>query len=177
MTRFSLSCLTLALGCFAAQAQEPSKDAVKKLALEMGQATIDGDYTKVIDNTHPASVKLLGGREKAIETIEALMKQIKDKGFVITKYEIGDPGEFYTEGDNTFIVLPTKLEMTFPKGKILSKSYLLGISSDKAKTWGFIDGAGLEGKGKEVRDKLLPKMPALLKLPEKSEPEIIRNKK
>jgi hypothetical protein len=148
--------------------------AVKKLAQELGAATLQGDFAKVIDHTYPTLVKQLGGREKAIETTEAMVKQMKAQGFTIKGYTIGEPGEFLTEGNNTFVVIPTKLEMVFARGKIIGKSYLLGISPDQGKTWKFADGAGII-KDKDLFSKLLPKLPTNLKLPEQEKPEIIKN--
>ena len=58
-------------------------------------------------------------------------------------------------------------------GKAVSKSYLLGISSDGGKTWKFADGAGLDKK--ESRDKTLPKLPAELQLPMIEPPAITKD--
>ncbi len=174
MSRISVFCVMLAVGCLTARADEPSKSAVKKLAQEIADATISGDYAKVIDYTHPAVLKEAPGRKEAIERIEASFKQMKDAGFSVTKYEVGDPGGFHTQGENTFVVVPTSMEMKSPAGKILDTSYLLGISSDRGKSWKFLDGSGLQND--ESRDKVLPKMPATLKLPEKGKPQIIKDK-
>jgi len=165
--------VVLGLLAFAAVAEAPPQaDAVKKLAEELADATVKQDFTKVIDLTYPTLVKELGGREKAIEQSAAIMNQIKTQGFVITAFTVGEPGDFSKEGDNTFVVVPTAMEMTAPVGKIESKSYLLGISSDAGKTWRFLDGAGMQSK--ELRDKLLPPLPAKLKLPEKEPPRLVK---
>ncbi|MFM7148374.1 MAG: hypothetical protein ACKO23_00870 [Gemmataceae bacterium] len=157
------------------RAEESSQSvAVKKLAQELGAATMKGDNAKVIDYTYDTLVKAMGGREKAIEAVEAVMKQMKAQGITIKVFHAGDPGEFLTEGGNTFVVVPTRVEAVFSKGKVISKSYVLGISSDEGKTWKFADGSGII-KQKELREKLLPKLPAKLKLPEREKPEIIPN--
>ena len=54
------------------------------------------------------------------------------------------PGDFYTEGDNTFVIVPETVEIQLPKDKMEVKSYLLGISADDGKTWKFLDGAELK---------------------------------
>jgi hypothetical protein len=164
----------LAVGCLTARADEPSKSAVKKLAKEMADAAIGGDYAKVIDNTHPAALKEAPGREEAIERLKALFKEMKDAGFSVTKCEVGDPGDFHTQGDNTFVVVPVSSEMKSRAGKILDKSYLLGISSDRGKSWKFLNGSTLEDE--EFRNKMLPKLPATLRLPKQGKPEIIKDK-
>lgn len=159
----------------AAVGESPESAAVKKLCEELGVATIKGDYAKVIDHTYDRVVKLMGGREKAIATIEAGMKQLKDKGFTLKAYNVGEPGEFLTESGNTFVVVPTRLELLFPGGMVIAKSYLLGISPDKGVTWKFADEAGI--KDKKARDKILPKLPANLELPTPGVPKVIQDNK
>src|SRR5205085_2945252 len=100
---------------------------------------------------------------------EKAMKQMSDQGFSLKSYWIGEPGEFFTEANNTFVVVPTKLEMTVPGGRMMNKSYLLGISPDGGKMWTFVDGAGLHDQAS--RDKVLPKLPAKLVLPAKQNAE------
>jgi hypothetical protein len=161
------------LGC---RADEPSRAAtVKKLAQELGDSTVTGDYANVIDHTYDSFVKVMGGRENAIKVTESAMEKMKAQGVALKTFEVGDPGEFLAEGSNTFVVVPTTIEMAIPGGKMLSKSYLLGISPDEGKTWKFVDGRGIT-KHKEALDKFLPKLPAGLKLPDEKQPEIVKDK-
>ena len=174
MGRFSLTCLVLAALTQSLVAEEaPNAAAVKKLVESFGEATIKGDYARVIDATYDGLVELLGGRKMAIEVTESIMKQFADKGFTLKSFKVGEPGNFLTEGDNTFVVVPTKAEMTMPGGKAIIKSYLLGISADAGKSWKFADGAGMDNK--QILDRVLPKLPTKLKLPDKQQPEMIKN--
>jgi hypothetical protein len=173
MPRIILALLCLVM-LVPAKADEPDRTAVKKLAKELGEATLKGDHAKVIDCTHDGIVKELGGRAKAIQTTNTIMRTLRSQGITFKTFEAGDPGEFHTEGANTFVLVPTRVEMTIPDGRMIAKSYLLGISADGGKTWKFADGAGLAQK--EQRDKVLPKLPDTLKLPEKQEPQVIRNR-
>jgi len=91
-------CAAIAVGCLTVQADEPSKTKVKKLAMEVSEATVTGDYAKLIDRTYPGVVKELGGRKEALEFTEMAMKQMKAQGFVLKEIKIGEPGEFLTEG-------------------------------------------------------------------------------
>jgi hypothetical protein len=165
----------LVVCCITAQANDEAKSAVvKQKAQEVGQAVLKGDYAKIADLTYPKVVEAMGGRDRMIAETEAAMKQMKERGITFRSQTIGDPSGFLTEGGNTFTVLPTTIEMTVPGGRAVSKSYLLGISADGGKAWTFADGSGLDTQ--EKRDKLLPKLPAKLKLPEKQKPEFIRDK-
>jgi hypothetical protein len=175
MFRIVVAGFVAGVACLTVLADEPPKAAaVKKLAQELGDATLKGDYAKVIDHTHGGIVELLGGKEKAVQFVEKGMKQLKAQGITFKAYQAGEPGEFVTEGSNTFVVVPTRFEMGFPGGKVIAKSYLLGISPDDGKTWKFVDGAGLDNK--DFREKGVPKLPAKLKLPEKEKPEVIKDK-
>jgi hypothetical protein len=100
------------------------------------------------------------------------MKQLKEKGFSFRSVEVSEPAEFVEEGKDTFVVVPTTTEMTAPGGKIVVKSYLLAISPDGGKAWTFVDGNGIDTA--EKREKILPKLPEKLKLPEAQEPEFIK---
>jgi hypothetical protein len=163
-----------ALG-FLAHAGDPEQIAhVKKLAKEMGDATLRGDFASLIDRTYPGVGPALGGRQAAIDFTENAMKKLKSKGFAFKSLDVGEPGPLLVEGSHAFVVVPTAMEMSFPGGKLLGKSYFLGVSSDGGKTWTFADGAGVADKA--FRDKVLPKLPASLKLPDKMPPQVINDK-
>lgn len=175
MLRTTGTCVCfLVLGLAVQAGDAPSSAVVKRLAQELGTATMRGDYAKVIDGTYDRIVEELGGREKAIKVIETGMRKLRAKGITFKAYKVGDPGEFHREGNNTFVVVPTVLEMSAPGNKLIGKSYLLGISGDGGKTWKFADGAGMDRK--EVREKVLPKLPAKLKLPAKEAPKVVSEK-
>jgi hypothetical protein len=174
MTRLSSAFLLLAACAVTAAAQEESRTAVvKKKAQEVGEALKKEDYAKVVDLTYPKIVEMMGGREKMIEALTDGMKQLKEKGFSFRSVEVGEPAEFVEEEKTTFVVVPTTTEMTAPGGKILVKSYLLGISPDGGKAWTFVDGNGMGTA--EKREKVLPKLPERLKLPEAQEPRFIKD--
>src|SRR5579871_1237175 len=162
--------LLLVLYAVAVAAQEESRSAVvKKKAKEIGEALKQDDYAKVVDLTYPKVVELMGGREKMIGALTDGMKQLKEKGFSFRSVEVGEPAEFVEGEKDTFVVVPTTTEMTAPGGKIVVKSYLLGISPDGGKAWTFVDGNGIGTV--ERREKILPKLPEKLKLPDPHEPE------
>lgn len=159
---------------------EPSKPGeeragAKKLAQAMGDATVKGDPLAVLDHTYEPVIKeLMGGQKAAEERRKKLFEKFADDGIKYKSYTVGDPGDLYTEGDNTFVVLPTTMEMTTPLGVMKGKAYLLGISTDAGKTWKFVDGPVLQDK--KAREKVLPKLPEKLELPELTRPELVKDK-
>ncbi len=143
-------------------------------AKAIAKAVLDEDYAKVADATHPAIVQIMGGREKMIDAIKQGMKTAKDMGIKITSHQIGKPGEPVVDGKTAYLIIPTTLEMASRDLKIVSKSYLLGTTSDGGKTWHFADGAGLSQPG--MKEKVFPKLPKQLKLPERKPPTVTKQK-
>jgi hypothetical protein len=147
---------------------------VKQKAQEVSRALLAGDYAKVADLTYPKAVEAAGGRDGMIAAAQVVIRQMNERGITLRSFAIDDPSELLTEGGNTFTVLPTTVEMAALGGRVVARSYLLGISGDGGKTWAFVDGSGLDTP--EKRGKVLPKLPARLTLPEKQAPEFIKDK-
>jgi len=137
---------------------------IRKALDEVNEATFAGDYSKVIQFMHPKVLELMGGKLRAIATMRTTMGSLKDKGMETLSFEWGYPGKFLTEEGTTYVVIPNASEMRVPGGRLMMKSYNLGISADSGKSWTFINGDNL-GK-KEARDLVVPNLPASVILPE-----------
>jgi hypothetical protein len=88
----------------------------------------------------------------------------------VISHQLEPAKETHASAEHLFGVLPATLQVSFPQGTVTQKSYLLGISTDKGKTWKFVDGAGMDNpKAKQV---LLPVLPKTLQLPKKEAPKI-----
>jgi hypothetical protein len=166
--------ILLVLCGITARAEDEAKAAVKKGAQELVQSLIKGDYSRMVDLTYPKFVELKGGRDKMIDALRASLKEASDQDVTIGSFAVGEPSDLLTEGKNTFVVLPTSGEINVPSEKLVVKSYLLGISPDGAKSWTFLAGSDLDDR--TTREKVLPKLPAKLELPEKQKPERINKK-
>ncbi|HEX5268885.1 MAG TPA: GDSL-type esterase/lipase family protein [Gemmataceae bacterium] len=170
-----MNLLLTGLLCVTLSAPEPGDDkqeaaAVKAKAEEVLQLLQKGEYKKVAGRTHPRVVKEMGGSEKMADTLAAKMKQLKEQGYEVRSLKANDPTTSATVGDERYVVVPYTMEMKSPGGKTTVESYLLAISSDKGKTWTFVDGAGLADV--EAQKKLLPDLPPppTLRLPRTQRP-------
>ncbi len=152
------------------QTADPAANA-KKQADAMSLAMAKGDYETIVDLTYHTVFRELGGKQEAVEITATFMKEMAERGYILTACSAGEPSELFREAENTFVVVPTKTEMNAPVGKVVADSYLLGISPNGGKTWTFVDGSGLATQ--EARDQVLPKLPAGLKLPEPKTPMIL----
>lgn len=169
LRRFTLSLmfLGLCLSVFAAQ-DKPEKTA-KSQAEEAAKATVEGKWDKLADLTHPKVVELMGGRDKMVERMTASMKDMKAKGIAFNSAKIEDAATPVAAGKELYTYVPMTLEMKVPGGTITSKSFLLGVSTDEGKTWKFVDGSGIGGNEKLLKE-VLPNLPKELKLPKKEKP-------
>jgi hypothetical protein len=158
-----------------ASAQEkPSSTLVKQKAVALGHAVIQGDFNTMAEMTYPSIVQALGGREKMIASTRQSLGKMNAQGYRFLSHSVGEPSAFTTEGKNTFTIIPTTVEISAPGGKLVGNSYLLGISPDAGKSWTFVDGTGITRN--ETREKLLPKLPASLKLPAPAKPKFVSGK-
>ncbi|MHB1425427.1 MAG: hypothetical protein ACYC3I_19830 [Gemmataceae bacterium] len=154
--------------CLSAVAAEDKPEQIAKAkAEEIAQATVKGDYGKILDLTYPELVKRGGGRAKLIESMTEEMKDWKSRGIVFRSAKVGATAKVVPGGDKLFSVVPLGLELKVPGGILSVSSFLLGISSDKGKTWSFING---DKAHEEVVKKMLPDLPPMLKLPERKKP-------
>lgn len=159
----------------AGQTSTESPDAVRVLVKDkvqqIAEATLKEDYEVVVDLTYPRVVEILGGRQKMIETIKTLMGQMKSEGLSLQSAKVGEPGDFYSAEGNTFVLVPVDMIMKIPDGKVVGKSFQLGISSDGMKTWKFI-GSETFHDNKALFKQLRIKLPSDMKIPEEQEPEV-----
>jgi hypothetical protein len=158
----------------------PAADDAKALANVKGKAEeavklfLKGDFKEFTAFVYPPVLKNMGGRDKVVEQLTKLAKDMKEKGLEFRTATVADPTDSATAGDERYVVVPYTLEMKAPGGKLTGKTYLLAISTDKGKTWAFVDGAGLQDEG--LRKKALPNLPARLKLPKVEKPTFEKDK-
>jgi hypothetical protein len=158
----------LVFTCGGLLAAEPDKKAVVKKAAEaVGEATRKGDVEGIVAGTYEPVIALGGGREQTIQLLRDTLKLFK-----ILDFTVGEPSEFHAGAKNLYVIVPTTMKIEIENTKLSGKSFLLGISSDDGATWKFVDGQGISDE--EERKKLLPDLPATIKLPEPEEPKIVQ---
>jgi hypothetical protein len=168
MKAHCISCCILACLCLPLQAAEEAdvKKLVRAKVEEINNALIKEDFGKIADLTHPKIVKLMGGRDKMISVMKDSTAKMKANGYVIRSVKVGAPSDLVSGGGDSYVVVPFQLEMKVPRGKVTQKSFVIGVSSDRRKTWKFINGS----VDRKLIKKVLPELPEKLKLPEKEKP-------
>jgi hypothetical protein len=187
MTLFKEGTMTIRLASFLvllafyvpagmAEDKRPKKDTTsedkreivaQRKAEEVAQATVKGEYGKLADLTYPKVVEEMGGRDRMIAVLKNSLQEMNKKGFEFRSAKVGKTAQVVAGGDSLFAVVPFDLEMKVPGGSLAVKSFMLGISPDKGKTWTFINGDKVQDGSVK---KMLPNLPAELKLPKKEQP-------
>ena len=132
------------------------------------------DFSTVADYTYEPVLKLMGGREAAIATIEAQVKDLDDKGMTIVSITAADP-EPVTKIDNLqFSIVPTKITLKLENTTMQGNEFMIAVSNDGGKTWKFVDGAGAADKN--MMKELFGEAASKLRLPAPKEPVVVDDK-
>ncbi len=143
-----------------------AKNVAVVLVREMNQATLDGNYSRIAELTHPALVKAVGGQAAMIAMIERGNDKLTAVGIKIRGAAIGDPGRIVASGSEWFLVVPFVLEMKVPNGKLFGRTFVIGVSIDRGATWRFLNG----DVEPQALKQLLPNLPEQLRLPAREKP-------
>jgi hypothetical protein len=109
----------------------------------------------------------LGVKKAMVEAAKKFMDAIKAQGFSWKEADIGDPEKPHPAGDWLVSLVPQKIVMNFPKGKMVFNSYLLGMSGDTGKNWVFLE---LSNVTNEQLIGLFPELNGNLQYPPRNQP-------
>lgn len=151
-------------------ADAPKLKAAHESAKMCAEATVKGDVEKLISLTHPAIVKLAGGKDAMLKVLKKSLEDMKTQGFKFNESKV-EPAKSMIKGESgLYCILPITSKMSIQGKKITINTFLLGVSADDGKTWTFLDGNGGEDSLRQV----LADIPKDLKFPAKTQP-IIEN--
>jgi hypothetical protein len=131
------------------------------------KALLAADDDKIVACMPQQALALAGGREQTIADMRRGRAQMNRDGVAFEAADIQPPKDVISSGGELFAVLPERLTMRVPKGRVVQDSYLLGISLDEGTSWKFVDGATLSHRNVSM---LFPSFPSTLTLPVVAEP-------
>jgi hypothetical protein len=143
------------------------RQLMKTVATEVKAGKVD----TLISHTHAALIKLVGGDEKAKAVLPKLMRaefeSLEQAGFKMTSFEVGEPETVRTEGEWTFVLLPTVLVAEGEKGKLTAKSHTLATRKVGESKWHLLRLGLPEARVRQM----LPELPQDFKWPAKQSPK------
>lgn len=141
--------------------------AFKKQAARFVEATFNNDHETVIELTYPALVELSGGRLLMQKLITDKIEALHKRGIKKFEGSVGSPGKFYHAGDQIHCLIPESVVFRMATGHYTGRSYILGISNDKGKTWSFLDVGSMPPN---ILYTLLPNFNKNLEIPASGQP-------
>ncbi|HRO41432.1 MAG TPA: hypothetical protein PL009_01265 [Flavipsychrobacter sp.] len=163
--RYLLTSILMLL-CFAATAQSTIKEQAEK----MGAALIGKDYKTFVTFTHPTIIKEMGGTEKMAAAIEKQMKGMEQTAQILS-ISYDEPSSVVKEGNELQCTVPQTMILKTPQGKILTKSTLIGISTNGGAHWYFVDAGERDINAVKAS---LPNVSRKLELPTPVPPQFIQ---
>lgn len=157
------------LGATASFAQDPAT-TVNLEAQKMAAAMRAGDYEKLATYTPRQASEPPGNKEAVVNTIKQAVDGMKAQGFTFQDVEIGLPGPVEKMGDWLVSIVPQKVMLKAPGGRLVSEAYLVGISEDDGKSWVFADSAFFTKENEAKMAQLFPPLVGKLHLPERKPP-------
>lgn len=144
--RFRIFILSL-LGCMsvgvATASETKSVAEIKKHAKSCAEAQMRLDFDKFIPYMPTKLLGFMGGREGLTKTITEGTEEMKRRGITIDSVTIGTPEEPKTHGITQVALVPQKLVITTPQGRLVTDSHLLAISENGGESWVFVDTASI----------------------------------
>ena len=111
----------------------------------------------------------MGGKDKMMAVIKQGMEGMQAQGFSFASATVGSPGKFYKAGTEIHCLIPQRIALTSPNGRIVNSSYLLAITKDGGKFWYFLD---INRGTYNAIPKLFPNFNKKLVIPEPTQPSI-----
>ena len=116
-----------------------TKDEALRDAKKTAKATLNSEFKTVLKHTYLPVLKMMGGKEKALEMISKSMISMKNQGFEFKVADVISVSEIVYEQDQYRCFIKNNYVMVFNGQKITSVSYLLGIYNEIEKIWTFIE--------------------------------------
>jgi hypothetical protein len=146
-----------------------STASLKTAAGKMAGLFLQKNYTAYINYVHPKIVSMLGGKQKMIGYLKNTMAEMKRSGFTFDDMQIGEPSPIITTKTEWQSVVPQTIQLGTAQGKLVTTGYLIAVSSNRGKTWYFID---TSNKTLDDLKKTFPGLSSQIVIPEKEQPKL-----
>ncbi|WAC21062.1 hypothetical protein OVA24_06655 [Luteolibacter sp. SL250] len=159
--------LVCATSFASAHAAELTPEETKELmaGVKMVEAAFEKkDVPGMVEHTHPAIHKLLGGKEAFAKVTEQAMAQIAQQEIRVLDNQYGPPSKVHLSGTDRICFIPRTNVMHIKDMKIKSTGFLIAIRSE-GQPWKFLDGAALR-QNPELLKTLFPGLPDDVEQPE-----------
>ncbi len=166
MRRFVLPVSALIVFSLIGSAQDARSERVVQQLDEMLRAMLAHDYARAVDLTHTKVVQYLGGREKAMAAFQSGANSIhSESGITPISSKPESPLGLWVGGSDLFTIVPVTDRFRMSRGRVVSKTHYIAVSSDSGKTWSFASILAFQGENGPRLKEFFPNWPSDLVLP------------
>lgn len=141
-SRFFIFLLVISNFVFAQSSQEIMKSDLDKMKFLFLNKSYKGFSTFV----YPKVIQMYGNEEKMIDKTKSSILKMENDGFKFVNIYFKNFNEAIAKNNELQSTFTQVILMNSPKGRIIGEYTMIGISSDKGKSWKFIDTSGYNGK-------------------------------
>ncbi|MEW4456135.1 hypothetical protein AB1L30_25950 [Bremerella sp. JC817] len=126
-------------------------------------ATLNQEIDPLLELTHPNTLKMMGGKEKARELMQLIFDQVTALQLNYDRFvPVGEP-KFYRTPQYEFAVIATEAHATFPDDSLDQKGAMVGMRKVGSDKWTYVD---YNDQTKDQIYTILPELPRNIELPE-----------
>lgn len=140
---------------------------LKQQAGKMGAAFVSGDYKTFTNYTYLLILKSMGGASKMIEVLNRTTNEMKAKGMSFSNITFDEPSNIVKSEKELQATITQHTEIKLPRGRLVSTSTLIAISTDNGVNWTFID---TSNKDTAALRKALPSLSPSITIPPQQPP-------
>lgn len=141
-SRFLIFLLVISNFVFAQSSQEIMKSDLDKMKFLFLNKSYKGFSTFV----YPKVIQMYGNEEKMIEITKSTILKMENDGFKFVNIYFKNFNEAIAKNNELQSTFTQVILMNSPKGRLIEEYTMIGISSDKGKSWKFIDTSGYNEK-------------------------------
>ena len=169
----TLSFLFISIAIFSLSANGQNlATTIKVQAMDMASAFMKNDFKTFSKYMHPSIIEFAGGKGKMKTGMDSAYAAMKLFGVSFKRYWIGSPGKIINYKNQLQAVLPASTIMKTPLGELTAETSMVAISTDKGKSWYFIDTNVY--KAEKIKT-VLPDISPELVIPPQKKPKLVPN--
>lgn len=116
---------------------------VQRIVEAGARAVYRGDVDAVLATSHPVVIRMLGGMDRARDTLKKTLEPILSIGMSIESFAFPRPPEFLDVGERRFVIVPTLTVLTANGARVESLNFQFGVLEPGALEWKFVEGSRL----------------------------------
>lgn len=140
---------TLCLCLFVLLKSEDKSELSKRVQEDVRKcqaAVYSADVDVVLSFSHPKILELMGGIEKAKETLTKTLNKLKESEMKVESLEFPEPPRFFDSKSNHFVIISTHTIISSKGQKAESLNFQLGIKAIGENKWTYIEGSRLNNE-------------------------------